>query len=121
MNQTVEPLNRMQAHIQELCQKHGIVLHYVVRASRSITIKKGKELRVARVVSPISYALALYEIGHILGKYQNSQHVLVRERAAWKWARQNALIWTARMAATAEASLAWYRKNAAQIDKRNQT
>ena len=49
------------------------------------------------VRSPRSYATALHEIGHILGRHQRSQAVLVRERWAWHWAKRNALQWTPEM------------------------
>ena len=42
----------------------------------------------------LSYATAMHEIGHILGRYQNSRRVMVRESWAWVWARRNALMWT---------------------------
>lgn len=43
--------------------------------------------------SRVSYAIALHEIGHILGPWQNGT-TLEREAGAWKWARENALVWS---------------------------
>jgi len=58
--------------------------------------------------SAISYATALHEIGHILGRHQRSPDTLVRERWAWRWAKENALIWTPAMEKHCSVSLAWY-------------
>jgi hypothetical protein len=55
-----------------------------------------------------TYSVALHEIGHILGRYQQSSCSMVRERWAWQWAKRNALIWTPRMALLAADSLQWY-------------
>ena len=66
------------------------------------------ELWLAPVRSALSYAVALHEIGHWKGSRQNSRSVMVRERAAWQWARENALIWTDAMERCATQSLAWY-------------
>ena len=50
------------------------------------------ELWLAPVRSEVSYAAALHEIGHIKGRNQKSCNEIVRERAAWQWARDNALV-----------------------------
>jgi hypothetical protein len=49
------------------------------------------EVRTSPIRSAISYATALHEIGHILGRYQDSRRSLVRERWAWQWARETLL------------------------------
>jgi hypothetical protein len=41
---------------------------------------------------------------------------MVRERWAWRWARQHALVWAPRMERYAEKSLAWYAARARSID-----
>jgi hypothetical protein len=45
-----------------------------------------------RIRSTRTYALALHEIGHCLGRYQKSRSVITIERWAWRWAKSNALI-----------------------------
>jgi hypothetical protein len=55
-----------------------------------------------------AYAIAMHEIGHLKGRYQSSRNVLTRERWAWQWARQNALVWTARMEQTATQAMNHY-------------
>jgi len=58
--------------------------------------------------SAISCATALHEVGHVLGRFQLSKSTLVRERAAWRWARRNALMWTPAVERCRLASRAWY-------------
>src|SRR5262249_32121827 len=49
------------------------------------------------VRSAITYAVALHELGHYLGEHTNHPDRIVRERAAWRWARASALTWTTGM------------------------
>jgi hypothetical protein len=63
------------------------------------------EIRLPRIRSSISYAIALHEIGHIRGKHQRSRDVRVRERWAWQWAWENALFWSPPMDRVGTASL----------------
>jgi hypothetical protein len=63
------------------------------------------EIRLPRIRSVISYAVALHEIGHIRGRYQRSRNVMVRERWAWQWARENAPSWSPAMERVAAKSL----------------
>ena len=72
------------------------------------------EIRLPRIRSIVSYAIALHEIGHIRGRHQRSCSVMVRERWAWQWARENALSWlpamervAAKSIYAAKADLAW--------------
>ena len=46
------------------------------------------------------------------GRHQQSRAVLTRERWAWQWARENALIWTDAMERVAIKALAWYEAKA---------
>jgi hypothetical protein len=56
----------------------------------------------------LGIARVLHEIGHILGRYQNSRSTLVREQWAWNWAHEHALVWTPAMERCAAACMAWY-------------
>jgi antirestriction protein ArdC len=61
------------------------------------------EVHILPVQGQESYAIALHELGHIFGRYQRSARVIVRERWAWRWARENALMWTPAMERCANA------------------
>jgi hypothetical protein len=68
------------------------------------------EVVIPPVKSAISYATALHEIGHILGRHQQSAVTMARERWAWRWAQKNALVWKPAMERNRLASLARYRQ-----------
>jgi len=94
---------QMRAHIWQLCEANGIMINYAQHASASYLSDRNHgavlapEIWIRPVRSPRAYAVALHEIGHILGRYQRSRATLVRERHAWDWARRNALQWTPEM------------------------
>ena len=69
--------------------------------------ENGLEVWLPPVRSEVSYAAALHEIGHIKGRDQKSLDVLVREQAAWQWARDIALVWTPLMERRAAEALTW--------------
>jgi hypothetical protein len=52
--------------------------------------------------------VALHEIGHIRGRLQLSRSRVVRERWAWRWAEENALVWTPAMDRNRQRSMAFY-------------
>src|SRR5262249_46450245 len=57
------------------------------------------------VRSVITYAVAMHELGHVLGQQVNHPDDIVRERDAWEWARDNAVVWTAKMERLAAACM----------------
>jgi hypothetical protein len=63
-------------------------------------------LRLHPIKSEAAYAVALHEIGHI--RQGLGEDVLLDERLAWDWARDNALIWTPTMEREAERSMGSY-------------
>jgi hypothetical protein len=68
-------------------------------------------IRAPRITSEIAYAVAMHELGHIKSHSQASDQI-ERERAAWDWARRNALKWTPHMEGYAVASLRGTRRSA---------
>lgn len=96
------------AHALSFCEVHDIAVYWVKRPSQAHALREIEEIHIAPIKSTISYATALHEIGHILGRHQLSKHVLVRERWAWEWARTNARCWTPAMERCAISSLSWY-------------
>jgi hypothetical protein len=50
-----------------------------------------------RIRSRVAYAVALHELGHVLGHPVEEPKTLNREVLAWRWAKANALEWTALM------------------------
>jgi hypothetical protein len=77
------------------------------------------EIWLAPIRSSISYATALHEFGHILGRHQKSRNELVRERWAWEWARRSALYWTPAMERHASKALAWCASRQGRVPTRD--
>jgi hypothetical protein len=63
-------------------------------------------LRLHPIKSEATYAVALHEIGHL--RQGLGDDVLLDERRAWDWARDNALIWTPTMEREAERCMGSY-------------
>jgi len=101
----------LRQHIQELCERWEINIEWCDRPSRSWGGRELDLICIAPVRSAISYATALHEIGHVMGRHQGSRSTIVRERWAWHWAKANALsLWTPRMQQAMCGSLTWYEK-----------
>ena len=104
-------LDAMRQHFESLAAEHDILLdmRWVKRADRAYALRErdgaSDEVQIAPIRSAITYATALHEIGHILGRYQDSHRSMTRERWAWQWARENAIVWTAAMERCAVQSL----------------
>jgi hypothetical protein len=65
------------------------------------------------IKSEKAYAVALHEIGHIrTGRFDD---VLIEERRAWEWARDNALVWTPTMQRHADSCLEQYEADDAHL------
>ncbi|MEN3974457.1 hypothetical protein [Emcibacter sp. SYSU 3D8] len=95
----------MRQHVAAICRDENIrVLPHSRggRASRTHRI-----IAIRPVKSAITYAVALHELGHVLGPWQ-SQPRLYAEAGAWKWAREVAGIWTPTMDVKMSRSLHSY-------------
>jgi len=81
----------MQAHITKIANENGIKI-IASKGNRGWACKEKKYIEIPTVKSPTTYALALHELGHCLGKRQ-SETRLKSEIGAWEWAVKNALLW----------------------------
>jgi hypothetical protein len=108
----------MRSHIRRLCETNGIEINFHRHASASY---RQREIWIRAVRSPRAYAVALHEIGHILGRYQLSRATLVRERHAWDWARRNALQWTSAMQRHADWCLEHYGRDESNVQHKELT
>lgn len=84
----------MAKHIEELCAVHQIQIGNHSRGGKAF--RKVRRIDIRPVKSAVTYAVALHEIGHLLGK-QQSRSCLEREVGAWQWAKEAALCWDSRM------------------------
>jgi hypothetical protein len=100
----------MHQHVVGLCSEHEITYTWCRRPTQAWAAREWEEVCIPPIKSAISYATALHEIGHILGRHQLSSKTMVRERWAWKWAKRKALSWTPIMDRLAEVSLSFAAK-----------
>ncbi len=92
-------------HIETLVAQHGIVVDWRDRtAARSW--RRSRRVRLERVRGASTYAVALHEIGHVVGPQRGRR--LDKEAQAWRWAEANAVEWTDGMARLASRCIETY-------------
>jgi hypothetical protein len=96
---------RMAAHIRKVCIVESIEVTTHSRGGRAW--RKQRRIAIRPVKTDITYAIALHEIGHILGPRQSGAR-LDKEVGAWEWARANAVVWTDAMQRQMEKRLCSY-------------
>lgn len=85
----------MADHIEQIANYNGIAVVYKENcAARGW--RKARRIRIRPVRTANTYAIALHEIGHVLGRRQ-SQTRLYAEIGAWEWAKNNAGFWSSVM------------------------
>jgi hypothetical protein len=112
-------LDDMRQHIQQLVadldvgRQPGDVLvkwsETEAQVLRAYDTGELLEIDLPVVRTAVDYAVALHEFGHVHGRYQLSPDTLVKERWAWRWAKEHALCWTTEMEREEMDSLQWYR------------
>jgi hypothetical protein len=107
----------LQAHVERLCQEHNI-LWRADREDSARAFRDTREIHTPPIRSVVTYGIALYEIGHFLGRYQDSKRGWIREVYAWIWARQNALEWTRDMSEWRKTALIQYEQYEAGAELR---
>ena len=109
-------LAALREHIEILCARNSIRIGRHSRGGNAS--RRGRFINIRPVKSAITYAVALHELGHILGPWQ-SQPRLYKEAGAWKWATENAIVWTPVMQKTMVKSLnsylLWQRRRAKYV------
>ena len=88
----------MALHIQELCAEHKITVKY--QSLDDITPsyyanQKTKVIMIRPTKNTGYYVSALHEIGHLVGENQSMDNDLIeKEIGAWKYAMEQAIVWT---------------------------
>jgi hypothetical protein len=94
-------------HIDHLLLTHGISVDWRQgREGRSW--RKKRHVRLSPVKTAVTYAIALHEIGHVVGEQKGLR--IDREVQAWEWAEANAVEWTEPMIVRAAKSIGSYLK-----------
>jgi hypothetical protein len=85
MNATTQ---QMQQHVERLAAENGITVGSHSSGGRAW--RRSRIICIRPVKSACTYAIALHELGHILGPDQSKTRML-KEAGAWKWAIDNRL------------------------------
>lgn len=94
----------MAAHIARICARAKVIVR--AHSSGGRACRKGSWIAIRPVKSDITYAVALHELGHVLGSQTGKR--IDHEVQAWQWARAHALVWTDAMTQTESKCLASY-------------
>lgn len=93
-------------HIHSLAQTHGVIVEIASPGYAGRAWRKAKKIKIAEVKTAVTYAVALHELGHVLGKQSGNK--LNKEWQAWEWAMANAVGWTEPMTRKMQRCLASY-------------
>jgi broad specificity phosphatase PhoE len=95
----------LKRHFLKLCADEEAEVQWCDVPSKALALSGELEfILTPHIASEITYAVAMHELGHIKSRDRSGDQI-ERERAAWDWARHNALTWTPRMEGYAAASL----------------
>jgi hypothetical protein len=82
----------LEAHVEELCEQHGIGIAGASRRGRATRWRGGRrEIAIPEIRGQVSYFIALHEIGHLVGAGRSAPR-LEAEANAWLWALQNCAV-----------------------------
>jgi len=98
-------IETLAVHIDRLLTTNNISVEYK-QGTKGRSWCKSRRVRLSPVKSDVTYAIALHEIGHILGDHPKTR--IDKEVAAWQWAKTHSLVWTPEMQATASKRLSSY-------------
>ena len=106
----------MRLHVATICRDEGIRVLPHSRGGRAS--KDHRIIAIRPVKSAITYAVALHELGHVLGPWQSLPR-LYAEAGAWKWAKEVAGIWTPvmeeKMSRSLHSYVLWAERRAPRI------
>jgi hypothetical protein len=99
------------AHIARVCKIEDIEIASHSTGGRAY--RRTRRIKIRPVKSAITYAIALHEIGHILGAGQSGTR-LDKEVGAWVWAISHATEWTEAMSTKMRGCLESYLRKVAR-------
>jgi len=109
----------LREHFLKLCADEETDVPWCDSPSKALAVSGELEfIRAPHIRSEVAYAVAMHELGHIKSRAKSIDQI-ERERAAWDWARSNALMWTARMEGYAVASLQWHQEQKGRSARSN--
>lgn len=105
MSQAGEALT-LADHVRRVALENDVAVEEIPGFYRGRAWRSRRTIRIAPVKSGSTYAIALHELGHILGPQTGNR--LNREWQAWAWAKAHALEWTAVMDQKMQSALQSY-------------
>ena len=82
----------MEAHVERLCDEHGIELAGSSGRGRAIRWRGGRlAISIPPIRGQVSYLVALHEIGHLVGPGRSAPR-LEAEANAWLWALEQSAV-----------------------------
>jgi hypothetical protein len=84
----------LRRHIEDIAAKCNIQIVYK-EGYPGRAYHRERRIKISPIKSEITYAVALHELGHLLGRRGRAR--IDKETFAWIWAKQNSLIWTESM------------------------
>lgn len=84
-------VSRAAAHVAQIADQHGIEISNHSSGGRAW--RRLQKIKIRPIKSAVTYAIALHELGHVLGEQRGRRRV-EKEVQAWEWAEANALFWT---------------------------
>ncbi len=106
---------QMAAHVAELAKANNIHIYW--SSHRGCAFRKLTTVKIRPVRSAVTYAVALHELGHVLGPMQTGRRLFM-EAGAWLWARDNASVWTDAMTRMMVKCLRSYERTYRHLAKR---
>ena len=96
-------IRKLDQHFRALCKKHEVKVRLYKpelfpedgppsKGLNGCSDRENRIVYIPKIRSRVSYAIAMHELGHVIGPWQSST-VLIREAGAWKWVRDNVLTW----------------------------
>ena len=105
MTSTTKSSMTYQQHIDAIALKYGVEVFYCP-GCKGRAWPKARRVRLPEIKSAVTYAVALHELGHIIGHQSGLR--IDREAQAWRWAEANAIEWTETMMRKAAKCIASY-------------
>ena len=101
-------------HVASIIKEQRIAVQWTRGRDSSTAWRRRRCIKIQRIKCPWTYAIALHEIGHIIGPHQNALR-FCSEVGAWIYARQAALQWSRMMMRICHECLDSYAARYSQI------
>ncbi len=125
-------VNVLRHHLAALCAQHRVVVLEDDRLelTQALAAPKDRVVVMVPIVDDVTYGIALHEMGHIVAPGGHStepvdreavpgmEQLLGQEDAAWRWAIETALVWSAEMEAMHIWARETYRRKLVDIYRR---